>query len=453
MKKEIVSGVKALLAGMLVVSMLAGCGQEAAQGDVSNPSESTEPVSSSEEEASKEKITLTIESSQQNVQGNQYAFCEENIAAFEEAHPNITIEVLLDPDEQITSILQTKLAAGQPSDIVVYNKVSAENELDAVNNFVDLSDEPFVDNLIDPSLFKAPDGNIYGFTMKNTSMEMGIVYDKKMFEEMKVSVPTTFDEFVQACATIKENGVTPIYAPFKDNFTFQMYTSDAWGYYATIVEPGLWEKINSNEVAWTEVPAFEESLTKLYELYTEGYMQETLLSDDYASYINVFQNKQCAMMAGSNQTIEEMEEKLPDGEYGLFPFPMFDGESEYITVGQLDCVFFIPKDAAHVEEAKAYLNFLAQPEQCDRAQETVAFSPSIKGAKFPELTPFQEEMAEYYNDGRVALEMNTYMYVDLNDLWKYYQDMFAGVKTPKEVLQEWDAKFSDLMQQKEKEGF
>ena len=150
---------------------------------------------------------------------------------------------------------------------------------------------------------------------------------------------------------------------------------------------------------------------------------------------------------------EEMAEKLPDGEYGLFPFPMFDGENEYITVGQLDCVFFIPKDAAHVEEAKAYLNFLAQPEQCDRAQETVAFSPSIKGAKSPELTPFQEEMAEYYNDGRVALEMNTYMYVDLNDLWKYYQDMFAGVKTPKEVLQEWDAKFSDLMQQKEKEGF
>ena len=41
MKKEIVSGVKALLAGMLVVSMLAGCGQEAAQGDASNPSEST----------------------------------------------------------------------------------------------------------------------------------------------------------------------------------------------------------------------------------------------------------------------------------------------------------------------------------------------------------------------------------------------------------------------------
>ena len=146
MKKEIMSGVKALLAGMLVVPCSRAAARRLLRGMRQNPSESTEPVSSSEEETSKEKITLTIESSQQNVQGNQYAFCEENIAAFEEAHPNITIEVLLDPDEQITSILQTKLAAGQPSDIVVYNKVSAENELDAVNNFVDLSDEPFVDN-------------------------------------------------------------------------------------------------------------------------------------------------------------------------------------------------------------------------------------------------------------------------------------------------------------------
>ena len=461
MKKKIWSGMKVLLAAMLIISMLAGCSQGTAPGNSSeqsannesSASNENESVSSSEAEVSKEQVTLTIEASQQSVHGNEYAFSEENIAEFEKTYPNVKVEVVLDPDEQSTSILQTKLAAGQPSDILAYNKVSAENELNAVNNFVDLSNEAFVGNLIDPSLFKAPDGKIYGFAMKSTSMEMGIVYDKAMFKEMNVSVPKTFDEFVQACATIKENGVIPIYAPFKDNYTFQMYTSDAWGYYASKVEPDLWEKINSNEVAWTEVPAFEESLTKLYSLYTDGYMQETLLSDDYASFINVFGNKQCAMMAGSNYTIEEMEEKLPDGEYGLFPFPMFEGENAYITVGQLDCMFFIPKDAAHVEEAKAYLDFLAQPEQCDRAQATAAFSPSIKGAKSPELTPFKEEMAEYYNDGHVVVEMNTYMYVDLTDLWKYYQDMFAGAKTPKDVLQEWDAKFSDLMQQKGKEGF
>lgn len=453
MKKNLWLGAKAFAACLLTLALLAGCSAEPAASAQPQTSETASTEDTSSAAVTGESITLTLESSQQNVSGNAYAFSEDNIAAFEDKYPNITVEVLLDPDEQITSILQTKLAAGQPSDIVVYNKVSAENELDAMNNFVDLSEEPFVERLIDPSLFQAPDGKIYGFAMKNTSMEMGIVYDKDMFEEMGVQVPQNFDEFLEACSVIKSNGVTPIYAPFKDNFTFQMYTSDAWGYYAQEIEPGLWDKINANEVAWTEVPAFEESLTKLYNLYTEGYMQETLLSDDYASYINVFQNKQCAMMAGSNQTIEEMAEKLPDGNYGLFPFPMFEGENEYITVGQLDCMFFVPKDASHVNEAKEFIDFLAQPEQCDRAQAAGSFSPSIKDAQSPEMTPFQEEMGEYYDAGHVAVEMNTYMYVDLNDLWKYYQDMFAGVKTPQQVLQEWDTKFSDLMQQKEKEGF
>ena len=31
--------------------------------------------------------------------------------------------------------------------------------------------------------------------------------------------------------------------------------------------------------------------------------------------------------------------------------------------------------------------------------------------------------------------------------------MFAGVKARRQGVQEWDTKFSDLMQQKEKEGF
>ena len=32
-------------------------------------------------------------------------------------------------------------------------------------------------------------------------------------------MPTTWDEFVQACETFKANGVTPIYGTFKDGWT------------------------------------------------------------------------------------------------------------------------------------------------------------------------------------------------------------------------------------------
>ncbi len=147
MKKRLVR----ITALFLAMSMLAvGCGASGG-GD------------GTEEGASGENVTLTIEASQEIMNNIPYAFSEENIAAFEEAYPGIEVELVLNPDAQNTSILQTKLASGQPSDLICYNKVSAENELEVQKNCIDLSDEPFVDNLVDKEVLTAPDGNIYGF--------------------------------------------------------------------------------------------------------------------------------------------------------------------------------------------------------------------------------------------------------------------------------------------------
>jgi len=101
-----------------------------------------------------------------------------------------------------------------------------------------------------------------------------------------------------------------------------------------------------------------------------------------------------------------------------------------------------------------FLNFLAQPEQLNAAQSEKAFSPSIKGAQEPEYSPFMKEIYTTYNQGgKVVTEMNCYMKVDLNDLWRYYQEMFAGEKTPEQVLKDWDVKFDELMKAKGYPGF
>jgi len=122
--------------------------------------------------------------------------------------------------------------------------------------------------------------------------------------------------------------------------------------------------------------------------------------------------------------------------------------------GQLDGVFFVPKDAKNIEEAKEYLNFLAQPAQLNKAQQEKAFSPSVKGAEEPTWSPLMQDIYTNFNEsGKVVTEMNCYMKVDLNDLWKYYQEMFAGQMTPRQVLEAWDVKFDELMKTKGYEGF
>lgn len=402
----------------------------------------------------KEDITLTIEASQEIVNNISYAFSEENIEAFEAAYPGVKVELVLNPDAQNTSILQTKIASGQPSDLICYNKVSAENELEIMKNCIDLSDEPFVERLADKSILTAPDGKIYGFAFAVKTGGMGVVYNKTLFDEKGISIPTNYDEFLEVCEVLSKEEITPFYGPFKDVWTFQMWTASTWGYYVAQNEPDLWEQINSNEIGWDEVPAFEESLEKAYNLYKDGYMQSTVLSDDYNSITAAMGSGEYAMTVGSNTTVRDIQNANPDLVFDMFPYPVYEGENEYITISQLDAEFFIPKDAKNIEAAKNFIDFMARPEQCDTAQKTASFVPNVIGAKEPEFDEFEGKLYEEYNKtGKTVLEMNAYMKVDLNDLWIYFQDMFAGAKTPKEVLEQWDVTFEELMKSKGFENF
>lgn len=448
---------------ILAISLLAaGCGQSGTANSKQGESEANkeaaeeESVKGSEEKdgGKKESVTLTVEASQEIVNNIPYAFSEENIAAFEKEYPEIKVELVLNPDAQNTSILQTKLASGQPSDLICYNKVSAENELEVAKNCVDLSAEPFVENIADKEILTAPDGKIYGFAFEVKTGGMGVVYNRDLFEEKGLEVPKTYDEFLSICEKLSGEGITPFYGPFKDVWTFQMWTTSTWGYYVAQFEPDLWDRLNANEIGWDEVPAFRESLEKAYNLYKDGYMQSTVLSDDYNSITAAMGSKEYAMTVGSNTTVRDLLNAHPDIKFDMFPYPVYEGEEEYLTISQLDAEFFIPKDAKHIEEAKTFLNFMARPEQCDRAQAAASFVPNVKGAKEPEFDDFEGRLYEEYNKtGKTVLEMNAYMKVDLNDLWVYFQDMFAGAKTPEEVLTSWDAAFEELMKAKGIENF
>jgi ABC-type sugar transport system, periplasmic component len=400
------------------------------------------------------KTTLTIEMSQEMKTNNSYEFSQPNMDAFEKKYPNITLKTILDPDTQVTSILQTKIAAGSSSDIVNYNKVSAENELDVQDNCVDLSKEAWVKNLSDPSILKAPNGKIYGFTFAKVVGGMGMVYNKDMFKKYGLKIPKTYSELLSVCKAIKAQGVTPIYAPFKDNWTFQIWTTSTWGYYAAKIQPDLWTKLNTHKTKWTAVPAFKDSLQKALDLYKDGYMQASLLSDDYNGTQQAFSSKKYAMMFGIDTFVTDMEAKDKTLNLGIFPFPMFSGESGYLTAGQLGGMYFIPKGGKNITAAKEFLNFIAQPAQVNKAQAMQAFAPNIKGAKAPKFGSFENDVYNTYNKpGKVVTEMNAYVKVDINDLWKYYQNMFAGQMTPAQVLSSWDAKFDSLMKLKGIKGF
>ncbi|WP_424767843.1 extracellular solute-binding protein [Paenibacillus sp. sgz302251] len=67
--------------------------------------------------------------------------------------------------------------------------------------------QPWVERLVSADSFKAPDGNIYGFVMQQPLDAQGIVYNKEIFDELGLNVPTSYDEFLQVCEAIQAAGI------------------------------------------------------------------------------------------------------------------------------------------------------------------------------------------------------------------------------------------------------
>jgi raffinose/stachyose/melibiose transport system substrate-binding protein len=434
-----------ILVCVFLLSLLSACGQTGTSVSTS-PGETT---------LSKDNIILTIESSQAHKIASPMTFDDENFNAFSVKYPNITIEQLLIPDAQAVTVIQTKLASGEPSDIIVSGKNEAEIQFAITKNFVDLSNEAWVPRLRNPDFMKSPDGKFYGFKME---IELGgecMVYNTDIFTELNLSIPTSYAKLLEICEKIKAAGILPIFAPFKDDWTFQIWTSAGWGYVASVLKPGLWDDINSGKTKWADVPEFELVLQRGYDLFKLGYMQDSLLSDDYNMAPDEFSNKKCAMMIMGDWFVNDMAVKDPSIHMDAFSLPIFDEGNELGIVstgpGQM---LFIPKKAKHVAEAKLLLDFLSQPEQMNNAQKAKPFFPTVSDANDYKLSAFQQNIVDkYISKNKTFNETNVYMKVDMVDLWKYFQDMFAGEKTPKQVIEAWDVKFAELMKAKGEPGF
>lgn len=371
---------------------------------------------------------------------------------------NIEIEFQQVADDQYHTMLKTKLATGDAPDIFDHNAPTEYGTVNAQENCVDLTDAAWVSRLVNPDLLKDKDGKIWAFPTESSECYFSMYYNKGLMEELGLSDqmnPKTYDEFLTLCQKIKDAGVTPVYFPDKDSSVMQCWVTSALPIVLSVNHPDALEKIRVNEAKWTDYLEYQEVLNTLVELYGKGYVNENHASATQDMWKEAVATGEAAMMYTGEWTVTDMLSKYPDLALGSFAVPFADQDAT--SIGAYVSSIYVCKNGPNTDAALRVLDCFSQPAYMNLYYEELPGFPAfsnVDGGQVPQCV--QDVVDNYVQTNKYFIEMNgaiPEMSSILPDLWKNYVDMVNGGSTPKQVVDEWQAKYEEYMTETAQTGF
>lgn len=433
----------------LTMTALAGCGSSgggATEETTNTDSQQEAPAQTDSEDASGDEAqsqddgaqasgdVMTLEFFQQKSEEGPQKGYQAIIDKFNAENSDVQIEMNTVPDAG--TVLTSRISSGDIPVIFSDYPTQVQFKQKVANGYVqDLSGQEFLKNVNEAALemTKQEDGGYYALPYSRNYM--GVYYNQTIFEENGVEIPTTWDEFVQVCETLKAAGITPMGMMGKDpgrvGHTFQCQTV-AWSPNGieTIAKVAAGEGQIEGDAEFTA--EFEKMKTLL------SYANEDALALSDTQCWENFANGQYAMCITGSYARGTIASLNPDAKLGVFPLPNDTVESTRTLAG-IDAAICISAKASDEEKAAAYrfLEYLAQPENAQLFCNSDGAPSCITGVVNDDegIAP----MIEILNDGRthdwMASTINNNV---VTDLYNVVQGFWAEQDVEK-VLKDMDA--------------
>jgi raffinose/stachyose/melibiose transport system substrate-binding protein len=400
----------------------------------------TEEASATEAPAFAPGTTITYIASQDWVRDT-----EQELAKKFETETGVHVDFQIIPSDQYFNVLETKLeAGGEGIDIFggQSGKTDIKVQLNVEKNAVPLTDQEWVKRMDPLSTEQVSlDGVTYGLTIWDTvGGSWVLVYNKKAFADNGISVPKTYAEFAEACQTLQDAGITPIYEPFADGWHHVLWFLEIGPAYEA-ANPGLADLLNTNKATFTGNPTMVTALTEFKELYDKGYFGADALSNEFANTEAAMAEGKYAMTVNNFGLPSQIHKAFPDvaeDNFGFFVIPLAD--NQIWNVNPAAPSKFIYSGSKNIEAAKAYFEFLTRPENLQYMLDNEARFAMLnfEGVK-AELTADQLAFIDTYKtQGTVYQTAVNYVNPQWMDVGKDLTAMVTGAMTPEDVLTDTD---------------
>ncbi|MBT0957787.1 extracellular solute-binding protein [Alphaproteobacteria bacterium KMM 3653] len=297
---------------------------------------------------------------------------EDAVELFKSENPDINVIVNINDREAHKTAIRNFLTADAPDVTSWYpgNRMAPFVDAGLFQPVDDVWEENgFNEDLaaIKPTMSR--DGKIWG--VPYSYYQWGVYYRKDIFDKLELAEPTTWDELIAACGTMKEAGVTP----------FTIGTKFLW------TAAGVFDYINlrtngydvHNDLTAGKIKYTDERIVQTFKNW-EQMIGECGFVDNHASMswqdaIAPFSNGDAAMYVMGNFAVDGfINAGLTEEQIDFFQFPEITPGMARAEEAPADA-FFIPANAKNVEDAKKFLAFVARADVQSQWNKTIGQLP------------------------------------------------------------------------------
>jgi len=300
------------------------------------------------------KVTLNIVGFEGS--GSEVADIPTINAAFEKAHPNITVNYKYVANTEYEAYNNTRLAAGTAADVLMVNRYY-ETTWVQQGFLSDLSDQSWVSRML-PQIapFGEVDGKTYAFVQQN--IPIGLYANLDMLKKAGISeVPKTWPELLGDLQTLKAKGYGGLEIPNLQGWDAEQVSL---ALAANLIDTSWGSKYDSGGSTWAA--SWSPVIDKLKQLLNSGYVDGKTMNgiDPFVQGPAAFASGKYAFFVDGGWDLSHYK-STANFDFSLNPFPGGAAGSTPKTFTFIGSGWGVNSQSPNQAAAKEYVDFMASP--------------------------------------------------------------------------------------------
>lgn len=445
--------VSLLIASVFVLFTLAACGTPSGDTTPTTQASGAEGTQGATAGGSDEKVELKVTT----IPGSVSKMLQMNKEIFENKYPNVTVTITEFPEDQYQNQAPQIFAdkANKP-DVAWYWKQIWYNDMANSGLFMPLNDlyqSEGWDKALGDAIVKSytsPDGNIYA-VCDDIVWTPNIYYNKKIFSDLGLSIPKTFEDLYAMADKLKAAGYVPISVGATEAvpdhiFNMLLQRSVTPDQYTKLLD--LTRKYDDINYASPEVVSAFTELKKL----SENVFQKGATGVNSTEARSMFLQGKAAMYSDGSWAVGMISSEKPaDLDVGVFQYPQLKPDIKPAVLVFAGNAMEIMADTKNPEWAKKFLAQVMSQESQGKLAESAILSPARNDVSQESIAKMGDLYVGMYNDmatiGTAPLWFSDQKADVVNKTYELQSGVMSGAVAPGDAAKQLEALFEGSLSQ------